>query len=483
MPETPTDSVYVSYSWGAEDQTRLVDKLEAACRKRGIELKRDKKQIGYGQSIRAYMDELAAGRHVVVVLSDAYLKSRYCMYELREITKHGSFCDRVLPIVLRGTSFVNPEDRIPYFEYWEGKTKALDDRLKRIALARTTKLIEGLNDYADFRDHLDERLDVLADMNSLRDDIHIDTDFEALLNRLLPLAAEKPPAPRPIRDRMPDDRFRSRIADEIREVLKRSKALNEALEGETRKAAPRGSKDVAQVLCELEPEKAIDDLLREATKAALGNLDAHRQEFDDTWEAAKRVLGWLSLLGVSPERIEELEQREDAGADFIFEIVVNTPLGVEIVSSRYRQIPPKLRAEKGKADVRGAQVIEPPAGDPSWNDDYTLEQLLLAIWACVFPEDSRNQLREGDVRILNSALKYREKHKTHHHYIAVSLELQDRLCRRDFYNKLMSKLPALTVIYFKSSGGESALRIADEYDFTAFVSQFLSIPDHLGKRT
>jgi hypothetical protein len=55
-----TDSVYVSYSWKVEEQNLVVDKLEQACQKRGIELQRDKKRIGYGGSIRAYMDEAYA---------------------------------------------------------------------------------------------------------------------------------------------------------------------------------------------------------------------------------------------------------------------------------------------------------------------------------------------------------------------------------------------------------------------------------------
>ena len=66
MPVGSSNSVYVSYSWGAEEETRLVDKLEEACTERGIELQRDKKRIGYCESIRAYMDELGAGRHVVL---------------------------------------------------------------------------------------------------------------------------------------------------------------------------------------------------------------------------------------------------------------------------------------------------------------------------------------------------------------------------------------------------------------------------------
>jgi hypothetical protein len=320
-------------------------------------------------------------------------------------------------------------------------------------------------------------------MNALTEDIHLGANFEALLNRILPPVVEPPPIPRPKRNRMPDSQFRLRIGEEIRQVLAKSKTLNDALQNEATKSGAFPTADMAEALCASELENALDDLLRPATMASLSGLDAHRQEFTDTWEAAKTVLCWLSLLAASDEQIEALEKRESSSSDFTFEIVVSTPLGVEIVSSRFRQMTPDLQFKPGKADVYGGQVIQPPLADASWNDDHALEQLLLAIWTCVFPEDSRARLSESDIKKLNSALKYREKHKTHHHYMPVSMDLQGRLCRRDFYDKLMAKVPAMTVIYIKSSGGETALRILDEYDFNTIISQFLIIPAHLGKRT
>jgi hypothetical protein len=47
-------NVYVSYAWKVENQNQLVDKLELACDQRGIKLLRDKNEIGYKESIRAY---------------------------------------------------------------------------------------------------------------------------------------------------------------------------------------------------------------------------------------------------------------------------------------------------------------------------------------------------------------------------------------------------------------------------------------------
>lgn len=117
-------SVYVSYAWKEEEQNRLVDKLDEACTARGIELVRDTGHIRYGESIRAFMDKLAQAEHIVLVLSDAYFRSEYCMFELCGIYQHRSFADfrkRVHPVVLRGTHLHDPVERIKFVEHWIDK--------------------------------------------------------------------------------------------------------------------------------------------------------------------------------------------------------------------------------------------------------------------------------------------------------------------------------------------------------------------------
>ena len=284
----------------------------------------------------------------------------------------------------------------------------------------------------------------------------------------------------PRRHRTPDSQFKQKIRGEIRRVLGFNKYLNDALHDEAAKSGYPVSADMAEFLCGSELETALDDLLYPATKAS---LVAHPQEFDDTWKAAKAVLSWMSLLAVSDEWIDEMEKRELLKSDLSFEIVVNTPCGVEIVSSRYRQISPNLCVDEGKPYVYGGQMIREPDGGASRNDDYALEQLLREVWVCVFPEDSRSNLSDGDLRTLNATLAQREKHKTRHYYIPVSADSQSRLNRCDFYEKLMASLPSITVIYIKSSGGTPSLRISDEWYFMSSIREFLTIiHERLDKR-
>ena len=102
----------------------------------------------------------------------------------------------------------------------------------------------------------------------------------------------------------------------------------------------------------------------------------------------------------------------------------------------------------------------------------------------MFPEESRSTLSPKDLRTLNNELRFRDKHKTFHHYIPVPLEQASRLCRPDFYQKLLAKdrLPAITVISFKPSGGTPALLVSDEDYFRTVIRNFLTIPEQLARK-
>jgi hypothetical protein len=120
------------------------------------------------------MDELAAGCHVILVLSDAYFRSEFCMYELREIHNNKDFRRRVYPIALTGARFHRPFDRIPYLRHWEEETTRLQEGIGSLGDPKNTqRLRQALDDYADFRRLMEKLLDNLADMNRLIEDVHV----------------------------------------------------------------------------------------------------------------------------------------------------------------------------------------------------------------------------------------------------------------------------------------------------------------------
>jgi internalin A len=82
--------VFVSYAWDKETSTveyaRIVDELEREIQNLGIvTLVRDRNENRKGASLRQFMDQIQTCDFAIVVLSDKYLTSWYCMYELMRL--------------------------------------------------------------------------------------------------------------------------------------------------------------------------------------------------------------------------------------------------------------------------------------------------------------------------------------------------------------------------------------------------------------
>src|ERR1700752_70864 len=92
-------AVFISYAWGGESE-EMVNKIDKSLKARGIKIVRDKRDLGYKGMIRKFMARIGQGNAVIVVISDKYLRSKNCMFELVEVAENKQFLDRVFPIVL-----------------------------------------------------------------------------------------------------------------------------------------------------------------------------------------------------------------------------------------------------------------------------------------------------------------------------------------------------------------------------------------------
>lgn len=130
------------------------------------------------------MEKLGAGDYIILVLSESYFKSKYCMFELLTINEHKQFHQRVFPIVLQGLHISEAETKIDYLNYWDDKIKNLEEKMKKSSQANRTSINEDLNLYMGIRHGCDHLMAILGDMNALTEEIHLDTDFEVLINSI-----------------------------------------------------------------------------------------------------------------------------------------------------------------------------------------------------------------------------------------------------------------------------------------------------------
>ncbi|NJC95937.1 MAG: hypothetical protein C3F07_08880 [Anaerolineales bacterium] len=175
--------VYISYAWGGESE-RVANELDAILQAGGITIIRDKRDLGYKGMIRNFMQEIGRGHAVIVIISDKYLKSPNCMFELVEIAKSKDTYDRIFPIVLEDADIYDPVNRIEYIKHWEEKINTLDKAMKSIGSANQQGLRDEIDSYDEIRDNIADLTFMLKDMNTLTKEMHEDGGFTSLISAI-----------------------------------------------------------------------------------------------------------------------------------------------------------------------------------------------------------------------------------------------------------------------------------------------------------
>jgi Leucine-rich repeat (LRR) protein len=166
--------VFVSYAWGditptasEEDRQRLqvVEKLCRMLEQEYWQVVRDKTALDYGDQISGFMKTLGAARLVIVVLSEKYLRSPYCMTELYSIYQNArqesqKFLNRIIPLVLADARIGTWRGRATYAKHWEAEFKAMEQDIPHLGE-------EDLKLYKAMRRWHNEVGDMLAYVNDV----------------------------------------------------------------------------------------------------------------------------------------------------------------------------------------------------------------------------------------------------------------------------------------------------------------------------
>ena len=126
------------------------------------------------------MERIGLGNCVIVVISDKYLRSPNCMFELVEIAEGKQFHDRVFPIVLSDANIYDPVRRLEYVKHWEMKRGELAQAMREVDPANLQGIREDMDLYDRIRDKISGLTSILKDMNTLTPDLHRNSDFSEI---------------------------------------------------------------------------------------------------------------------------------------------------------------------------------------------------------------------------------------------------------------------------------------------------------------
>ncbi|WP_051242709.1 leucine-rich repeat domain-containing protein [Stappia stellulata] len=141
QPGSDVPECFVSYAWADDktpegrDREAGVDRLCEAYEGRGIHIIRDKANLGFGDSIPKFMKRIGGGDRVFVFLSDKYLTSPNCMFELSEIWRTArrdddAFMDRVRVFTVGTVDIWSPAGRLTHAAHWEAEFERFNGLVK-----------------------------------------------------------------------------------------------------------------------------------------------------------------------------------------------------------------------------------------------------------------------------------------------------------------------------------------------------------------
>lgn len=140
--------------------------------------------LSYKGLIQDFMERIGRGKCVIAVISDKYLKSPNCMFELVQVAKNGEIRDRIFPIVLADAQIYKPVARIKYIQHWENEIKELDEAMRGVGAANLQGFREEIDQYTEIRNTIAELTNLLKDMNTLTPDIHSQSEFQDLIKAI-----------------------------------------------------------------------------------------------------------------------------------------------------------------------------------------------------------------------------------------------------------------------------------------------------------
>jgi hypothetical protein len=173
-------TIAISYSWRNEPE---VDAIDQAFSSRGINIIRDKRDATYRADIQAFMRRIGKSQRVILVISDNFLKSRNCMFEILEVSQQPGFENRILPVVLDDARAIYDATKsLDYLSYWDRKIEEVEKRLRKMpSLANTGRVLEELNHFQRIRSALDGLIDRIQNMNALTFKDHLKENFSSLI--------------------------------------------------------------------------------------------------------------------------------------------------------------------------------------------------------------------------------------------------------------------------------------------------------------
>jgi len=181
--ENPKKSkIFLSYSHKDE---KIADRIDDFFISKKIRLTRDVRDAPAYSSLKIFMDTIRDHDYVIMLISDAYLKSTNCMYEIIQFIQKRNYIDRTFPIVIDNEATIFDHSKhSKYIHYWQMKYKELGDEIKTLQNTGTISLHAELDKINKIQSNIGVFLNKIADLKCSPLDELESTNYKAILDKI-----------------------------------------------------------------------------------------------------------------------------------------------------------------------------------------------------------------------------------------------------------------------------------------------------------
>lgn len=154
--------MFVSY---CQKDKIYADHIDLYFKNKKVIIHRDVRDIKEWSSIKQYMNSAGKMDYAILVITDNYLKSPNCMYEVLEVMKEHNYKDKIFPVVVENSIYML-EGKLKYVSYWENQFKTLNESMKQVEIVNLGPLHEELKRTQTIASSISEFLGLISDMNN-----------------------------------------------------------------------------------------------------------------------------------------------------------------------------------------------------------------------------------------------------------------------------------------------------------------------------
>lgn len=193
LPQEKKKRIFLSYCHNESELADLIEERLLKYIRNDFYISRDVRDVGYRESFRSFMQSVREHEFVIMLISDSYLKSINCMYEMTEVFQDHAYEKKLLFIVLQDTDAQYcgnpPKNRIgaqiydlkkmeEYLLYWQKKEKEERESIDKIADPVLTGMyVEELKKIQTFKLKLEDFFGYLRDSRGLPLSEHFQSEF------------------------------------------------------------------------------------------------------------------------------------------------------------------------------------------------------------------------------------------------------------------------------------------------------------------